>query len=244
MTKDEIRKTFLEQVGSVIKKKRLQKNISLEQLGVFLDVSTSTISRYETGNTEIPVSSLPLISGYCGFPVRDYLPNEIDKLMETFSKLAQFKGERYRRSKVEKSSVKYPFLKAKVYEKDGIEYTEPVKEQIESKSLRKHYMDCEEAVHGVKPFNQDEFLQYIGTMQRNGHPASEILSTAGDMLDYLEGTSNRNRFRNTVADYIIGELIIEPLMNKGDEASLRAYAYYRELFGATSFEENPVNELL
>lgn len=76
MTKNEMRKDFLVSVGSTIKNKREQKNITQEQLAVYLEVTKSTVSRYEKGAMDMPVSNLPLISHYCNFPISDFVRAE------------------------------------------------------------------------------------------------------------------------------------------------------------------------
>ena len=76
MTKKEIQKDFLLSLGGVIKKKREKKNITQHELSDFLEVSKSTVSRYESGQTDMPVSTLPLISYYCGFALNDYFYDE------------------------------------------------------------------------------------------------------------------------------------------------------------------------
>lgn len=63
---------FLKATGSVIAKKRKQKNISQKELGVRLNVSESTISRYEDGKVDMPVSVLPMVSNACDFPMTEY----------------------------------------------------------------------------------------------------------------------------------------------------------------------------
>lgn len=71
--KRSLQESFLKHIGSVIASKRKLKNLSQGELGDFLDVSVSTISRYENGAMEIPVSSLPLICEKCDFHIREYL---------------------------------------------------------------------------------------------------------------------------------------------------------------------------
>lgn len=73
MKNEDIRKAFLTSTGSLIARKRKHKNITQGELGKELDVSASTISKYEHGSMEIPLSSLPLISSYCSFPMREYV---------------------------------------------------------------------------------------------------------------------------------------------------------------------------
>lgn len=70
---DECRRNFMEATGRVIAKKRKRKNITQEELGEALNVSGTTIGRYEKGTIDIPSSSLPLIGGVCDFHMRDYV---------------------------------------------------------------------------------------------------------------------------------------------------------------------------
>lgn len=67
------RKQFLKATGKVISKNRKKKNITQEELGRILDVSGTTVGRYEKGTIEIPASSLPIVSNACDFPLYDYL---------------------------------------------------------------------------------------------------------------------------------------------------------------------------
>jgi len=60
-------------IGSVIRRKRKKKNISQEELATAVRVTKSTISRYEHGKIDIPLSQLTKISQKCEFPVRDYV---------------------------------------------------------------------------------------------------------------------------------------------------------------------------
>lgn len=76
MTKDKIKQEFLVSIGSVIKKKRERKNMSQEELGEYLEVSKSTVSRMENGKLDMPATTLPLISSYCDFPITDYVYDE------------------------------------------------------------------------------------------------------------------------------------------------------------------------
>lgn len=73
MNKAKLRKEFLKSTGKTIAEKRKKKNISQKELGDALEHSTSTISRYEKGLLDMPISNLPLICEYCGFDLKDYL---------------------------------------------------------------------------------------------------------------------------------------------------------------------------
>lgn len=70
---NESREHFKVATGKVIENKRKKKNITQKALGDALCVSEATVSRYEKGKIDIPASSLPIISGVCDFPMKDYL---------------------------------------------------------------------------------------------------------------------------------------------------------------------------
>lgn len=62
-----------EHIGSVIKFKRAKEGLSQDELAAKLNITKSTISRYENGIIDIPLSKLQTISEICSFPVRDYI---------------------------------------------------------------------------------------------------------------------------------------------------------------------------
>ncbi len=80
MTKDRLKADFLVSIGNVIKRKRVKKNISQKELGAFLGLDKSIISRYEQGKVDMPVSNLLFISTYCEFPLTDYVYDEKVKM--------------------------------------------------------------------------------------------------------------------------------------------------------------------
>jgi len=60
-------------IGKIIKKFRTKNNISQTELGDVLGVVHTTISRYETGKIDIPLSKLSEISEYLGFEPKEYI---------------------------------------------------------------------------------------------------------------------------------------------------------------------------
>lgn len=68
-----IKEDFLKETGEFISKKRKYRNLTQKELGEYLEVGATTISRYENGEIEIPGSNLAVISSVCGFPMRDYV---------------------------------------------------------------------------------------------------------------------------------------------------------------------------
>lgn len=70
---DEKRKLYRKQFGSVIKKKRVRKNITQQELAEEIGVTRTTVGRYEKGDLEMPASILPVISELCSFQFSDYM---------------------------------------------------------------------------------------------------------------------------------------------------------------------------
>jgi len=92
MNKEELRKEFLISTGKTIAEKRKKKNISQKELGEALGHSISTISRYEKGSLDMPISNLPLICNFCGFHLKDYLKGwEKDDLNKAVTTVLSYK---------------------------------------------------------------------------------------------------------------------------------------------------------
>lgn len=64
-----IRQKFLEETGHFIARKRKYIGLNQSDLGSYMDVTGTTVSRYETGEIDMPVSNLAVISSVCGFPM-------------------------------------------------------------------------------------------------------------------------------------------------------------------------------
>lgn len=80
--------------------KRKKKNISQEILGEYLGVTVSTISRYENGQIEIPVSSLPLICKVCEIDMVDlFKPDEDSPVYKCLRGIIQYCPEPKKKSK-------------------------------------------------------------------------------------------------------------------------------------------------
>lgn len=45
------------------------------------------------------------------------------------------------------------------------------------------------------------------------------------------GDKKNRKLKETIADYVIGEVIVEPFMSERSWDALRAYAYYKKLIG-------------
>lgn len=69
-------KTLIE-VGDVIRRKRRKSGLTQEVLADALGVTKATISKYEHGKIDLPVSQLPAISDVCNFRLSDYISAEV-----------------------------------------------------------------------------------------------------------------------------------------------------------------------
>ena len=78
-SREEIRTNFKKHVGAVIKHERKKAGIKQSSLSKWLDVDQATVSKYESGRIDMPVSNMPLISNYCDFNIRDFLSEYRDE---------------------------------------------------------------------------------------------------------------------------------------------------------------------
>ncbi len=112
---DRIKSAFLESIGKTIRKYRLKKNVSQEELSDIIGVNHSSISRYEQGTQDINASLLPVISIYCDFPMKEYIDVSLDKdLFSKFRNIVSVEAARYKRKQAREGRPKKE-LKAKVY---------------------------------------------------------------------------------------------------------------------------------
>lgn len=87
-TKEEIKIAFKKHIGEVIRFRRRKAKLKQANLSTYLGISRTTVSKYETGRLDMPISQLPLISKYCGFKLWEYIvgyegekPNAVCKRM-------------------------------------------------------------------------------------------------------------------------------------------------------------------
>lgn len=105
MTTEEIKQItnpFLKMVGTFIKAKREKKGYTLEELSYLLNRKKSVMSMYESGNRDINISLLPIISTYCDFELKEYFQPETIDYVKTFKTLVSIE-----KRKIEKSSKQY-----------------------------------------------------------------------------------------------------------------------------------------
>ena len=231
-------KDFLENLGRRIERKREIRNLSQSELSECLNIDRTTLSRYENGERDMPVSTLPLLSTYCKFPLYELFPKEDSRaILDTFAKAVSITVNRKKRHdtlrQVKKDKAEYlreigheRVLKGQVYEIDGKEIFEPVPPK-KQKSLREQYKDAEVQTN-YRAFSEKEFYNYV--IEQKPEIADSI-SAAGQFLEQIEGLANKETLKGMVADYIVDGIVIDSVSKeRPDELSKRAYAYYQQLY--------------
>ena len=228
-----LRENFLKQLGMTIRAKREKKNISQGVLAECLHVTDATISRYERGERDMNVSTLPLISTYCGFPMSEYFTVEMSKeLLENFAGLVEITRKKYQREhrrRTCKGRV-HKKLKGHVYEIDGQEEVVYVPEKIlvpERMSERELLLRGDVVFEQVESFSGDEFANYLQTTELR--EVLPVLDAAGKIIRYIGDASKKETFKTTLSDFVIDNLIIEPVLRDKSETAKRAYMYYKEM---------------
>ena len=184
--KQAIRDAFLQDFGEYLNRKRLGKNISMEDLADFLDVSQSTMSRYENGNSDMNISNIPLLSLYCGFSMKNCFSSlKVLELIDSFRDIVNIKRHRYQREYERKNTVnrKEKKLKAQIYEIDGTEVTEYI-----SSREKEHLSYREQLARGdielpVKPYTEEEFKEYL--KQDENEELLVMLDGASQIIRYI-----------------------------------------------------------
>ena len=212
---ENLKSTFLKTLGEKIRSKRIQKSLSQHELANCLHISAASLSQYENGNNDMKVSGLALISTYCDFPLTDYFDREQSReLLKSFSKFVQITKRKYQREK-----------RGKIYNADRVQET-PV--QYERHSQKEFYL---KAVMPAteKAFTDEEVVEYL---QKNKSPEFlKAMTGAEKFIDYLSGQPEKERIREIVADTMIEEILIEPIVHNAakKKAALRMYAYYKAM---------------
>lgn len=113
---------------------------------------------------------------------------------------------------------------------DGVEVFEPVRAKSSKKLQQDKYRHAE--VHTeCGPYSEIEFLTFI---KGKDEALVDSVINAGQLLKQIEGLPRKEALKNTLADYIIDELVINQVMQKHpDKESCKAYAYYRMLYNKT-----------
>lgn len=238
--KERIKKEFLKEFGNFIKKKREYKNFSLEDVANFIGVSHSTLSRYESGTVDMGVSNIPLFSLCYDFSIKGCFSTlEMKELLKSFHGVTMIKRHAYQRkdNKIVRG-YEDKILKAQVFEKDGVEYTEYVQRKYKDKTLSTR----EKLAKGIMkfdvvPFEDTEFAIYLSKEDK----LLEMLEGAGKILDYIGESEKKETIKLQVADFVIDNIIVEKVLNNPTLSAKRAYMYYKKLL---EINDNCSNELL
>lgn len=237
-SKQKIIDVFLVKLGDKIKAKRQNRGLKQEALAAYLEIDKTSISKYESGSVDFPISKLPLISKYCDTPLRDYFDDDIQSILTMTVKemsmiLAQKFAAKDKRAKAraDKDVSEIELLVGHVYEKNGERYIKEKPQVIEpaevKMTLRERCMRGDAYTNSnVIAFTDEEFVDYI--LNEDGFSA--VIETGKNFYECIGDKKNR-KLKETIADYVIGEVIVEPFMSERSWDALRAYAYYKKLIG-------------
>lgn len=234
---DYIKQEFLSSLGNTIKTRRLEKNISQDELAKAIGVDRTTLVKYENGTRDMTASTLPLISIYCDFPMRKYIDVRLDqKIFDKFRTIANIESDRYKRKQLKEKNTRKT-LTGKVYMVDGQEVIEPISKK--KMSRMRELIECRETFP-VKPFTRDEFIAYIRSCTGNEYA---IIDSSDEILKFMTEPIGNETVKGEIADYVIKEIIARPICFDKDNSDIprqRLYMLYKELFDGTYIE--PKNE--
>ncbi|MCR4657821.1 MAG: helix-turn-helix domain-containing protein [Lachnospiraceae bacterium] len=172
--------SLLKDIGMRIKRNRKAKHLTQSDVGEALGSDRATISRYENGKIDIPVSALMRIGEICGFEPRTFLRSESDALsglqgmLERYAKLGDM---------VKEKSMDY------LAHPDAREAPEPEPEAEQPVKLSEKSMGMIEA---------------YGILVESKTVSPEALDEIGeDIIKYIEGElgSPRNRLYERLLKY-------------------------------------------
>ncbi len=235
--KEKIIKLFLIKLGGKIRYKRKAKGLKQEALASYLEVNDSSISRYEAGDVDFPVSKLALISKYCDTPLKEYFDEELQKSISLslceMTKLIQEKYQKkdarkaYHDKKMEQTQE---LLVGYIYEKDGKRY---MKERRISELQRTTTVSVyEKCIRGdyytdiaAAPFDEKELMQYF----EQNPKLLKILECSRQMMECMGDRKDLGRLKTGISEYAIREVFIEKMIKHESWDALRAYAYYKRM---------------
>lgn len=224
---------FLKKVGNIIKRNRERKNISQEELAEYIHVNRTTISRFETGESDMKISYMPLISLYCEFPMSEYIDTSYsEKLINTFARLVAIKHSKYMRTKQKTAIPTNKKLLYKVYEENGEEVIEKTKKKEIIPSYKMQLIYCianVEAEEDIEPFSDEDFYNYL-VSRPDFYELASILDGANKILEYESFYNTNETMKNSIADFILNTIIIEPMLKNPTPFEKIAYEYYKSIF--------------
>ena len=230
---------FLYKLGEKLRIKRTRINLTQTELANSISMSQSEISKIENGQADANVSILPLYSVYCNFPMYELFPrDESQAILDSFSKAVAVTAQRKKRqlsAKQQKESIDTTLpkktksekvLKARIYDVDGEEVYEGVPESTSGYTMREQYRDAS-IYTDADPVTAEEFCQYARELDQETIDSTVY---AGRLLFQFEMTPRKETMKGMLADYIVDEILITPLLNSRKNQHLRLYAYYKKLY--------------
>jgi len=230
---------FLLMLGEKIKSKRTKKGIKQENLAAFLGLSKSSVSQYENGTVDFPVSKLPLISNYCDFPITEYFDKEMVQVLTfTFEEIAIIIREKMERKKKRngkgnsENHKSKRILKGYIYEIDGQDETVPVTKKNEN-TLKQMYLRGEMPVN-QKPFDTNGLAEFLQVHEQS----ISALDAARRFLAYIGDAPQKETMKGNIAEFVIGEILISPIIKSQSVDYEQLYALYKSILDGNSMEDN------
>lgn len=238
--KESVREEFRRDIGNTICKKRMQKNISQKELGDFLSMDRTSISRYENGEQEISASLLPLISIYCDFSMKEYFNETFDeKICEKFRNIVRemvtHEKRREKNEEKKQGNQSHKKLIEKVYEVDGKREVEKVPSQ-RTESYNKKMLRAEVRL-SAQPFTEQEFQDYL---KNEGKYLCPIIDACSEFLDFMKDMKKKETLKNIMCEFVLREGFVKN-MDENRTDLKRFYMYYRVQFWHYYSEEDDEN---
>lgn len=223
--KEELKKNFLVRLGSYLKERREHKGYSQESVAQVIEVERSVLSKYEDGKASMKVDTLPVLSAIYDFELSEcFKQPEYRDLVSKFKGAVTVMSHKYERKRYRQTLVKYERVRpATTVDGERVMIVEETKtgkvsfgEKIKSGSI----------VVEDRAYNDYEMESYLERIiNANGSAVADALT----MLDSISEAKKKETLKGVVADYVINELIVEPMVYNQDNGYFRrAYAYYKK----------------
>lgn len=160
-------------IGDTIHKYRCKVNMSQEELAEHINVSATTIGRYEKATLEIPASCLKIISDACRFNPLEYF-GDFEKPKDIFDKIAINFG--YKKPKTSKGKMDTDFTCTPKCQR-ALKYVEELAKYLPKKDERAFeiidylidgiLIECKPVKEAESAMNYDKMIAYWTYLKKN-----------------------------------------------------------------------------
>ncbi len=173
----------------------------------------------------------------CKFSVKDLFPeNEVKRILKAINASVNVISDREKRRTEKEAKAKSngtnKTLAARIYKTGNAELRIDINRKPKPK--RAKYRDAEMPAKAI-PYSEEEFCDYV---KRFGEETVDAVMEAGELLEKIKDKPKKDTLRDSVADYIVDEIIVNRMAAKHpDEMAKRAYAYYKHLMDRKAEEQ-------